>query len=400
LLFLRARYYDAETGRFLNQDIWNGENSRPQTLHAYNYVVGNPVNYVDSTGHYPDPGIISTECQNVHSCSPHSNYVVYNDEYTWKENDPRCKVNPYCEVEAGATLAAAIVAPLTAEYVVLQGGAVAGSQWLAANAAVHGNALLTQFPWMAQAGAGLLGAANTIDDAATLYAGATGDYNAVAQISAMSNADGYVPLGDAIAGVQYFGNKIGRGISSSITDCANNISNWLARGSSSMPGNPAFSYVDELLLPYQPEGWRGGQRTDYMCIAGSCQMMMNAPHIDQYELSAALSLNQGGGYLHDVPQVLSQSPYNFSTSYRSSMTLNELQQALNNGSAIVTVKTSVTGLADNVASHAIVVDYIKDGYVAIRDPLPVREGEAHLVPLWEFVEGWNRAGNKAVLIEP
>lgn len=50
LLFMRARYYDSDTGRFLSKDPLRGELVDPGTLNRYVYVLGNPVMGVDPRG--------------------------------------------------------------------------------------------------------------------------------------------------------------------------------------------------------------------------------------------------------------------------------------------------------------------------------------------------------------
>jgi len=50
--YLRARYYNPASGRFLSMDSFNGFQTDPITLHKYLYANGNPVNFVDPTGHY------------------------------------------------------------------------------------------------------------------------------------------------------------------------------------------------------------------------------------------------------------------------------------------------------------------------------------------------------------
>jgi RHS repeat-associated protein len=50
LYYLRARYYDSLTGRFLSRDPNRGYISIPVTLHKYLYASGNPVNRVDRSG--------------------------------------------------------------------------------------------------------------------------------------------------------------------------------------------------------------------------------------------------------------------------------------------------------------------------------------------------------------
>jgi RHS repeat-associated protein len=50
LYYLRARYYNPLTGRFLSRDPLNGYINDPATLHKYLYAGGDPVNIMDPTG--------------------------------------------------------------------------------------------------------------------------------------------------------------------------------------------------------------------------------------------------------------------------------------------------------------------------------------------------------------
>jgi RHS repeat-associated protein len=50
LYYLRARYYNPLTGRFLSRDPENGITTDPATLHKYVYGGGDPVNALDPTG--------------------------------------------------------------------------------------------------------------------------------------------------------------------------------------------------------------------------------------------------------------------------------------------------------------------------------------------------------------
>jgi len=52
LIFLRARFYDPVTGRFITRDPFPGILTNPQTLNPYVYVEGNPINWTDPTGQY------------------------------------------------------------------------------------------------------------------------------------------------------------------------------------------------------------------------------------------------------------------------------------------------------------------------------------------------------------
>ncbi len=51
LIYLRFRMYSPGTGRFLTKDSWLGDYNRPLSLNRWNYVEGNPINYIDPSGH-------------------------------------------------------------------------------------------------------------------------------------------------------------------------------------------------------------------------------------------------------------------------------------------------------------------------------------------------------------
>jgi RHS repeat-associated protein len=50
LYYLRARYYDPATGRFISQDPLPGSPWRPLSLNRYPYVMSNPTRYIDPLG--------------------------------------------------------------------------------------------------------------------------------------------------------------------------------------------------------------------------------------------------------------------------------------------------------------------------------------------------------------
>ncbi len=50
LYFMRARYYDPETGRFISRDPVSGYLSMPQTQNPYSYAINNPINLSDPSG--------------------------------------------------------------------------------------------------------------------------------------------------------------------------------------------------------------------------------------------------------------------------------------------------------------------------------------------------------------
>jgi RHS repeat-associated protein len=50
LIYLRARYYDPETGRFISRDPFAGSGPFTPSLNRYTYVCNNPNRFVDRTG--------------------------------------------------------------------------------------------------------------------------------------------------------------------------------------------------------------------------------------------------------------------------------------------------------------------------------------------------------------
>ena len=55
LIYLRARYYDPSTGRFLSRDPYPADAADMQTINRYVYVKNNPTNYVDPSGEFFNP---------------------------------------------------------------------------------------------------------------------------------------------------------------------------------------------------------------------------------------------------------------------------------------------------------------------------------------------------------
>ncbi len=52
LVYLRARWYDPSTGRFLTPDTYPGASRDPRTIHRYAYGAGDPINKLDRSGEF------------------------------------------------------------------------------------------------------------------------------------------------------------------------------------------------------------------------------------------------------------------------------------------------------------------------------------------------------------
>jgi RHS repeat-associated protein len=82
LLFLGARYYNPADGRFQSRDTWSGDVNRPLSLNRWMYVEGNPVNFIDPSGHIPcddkDSACISEKAQRLKFTGESIKYAVRN----------------------------------------------------------------------------------------------------------------------------------------------------------------------------------------------------------------------------------------------------------------------------------------------------------------------------------
>lgn len=83
LQYLRARWYDPNSGRFVSKDPYEGSIDNPLSLNRYGYVANNPLKYVDPSGN------MHTEIGIVYSESDRQKIAGYKRiyEYGLKHND-------------------------------------------------------------------------------------------------------------------------------------------------------------------------------------------------------------------------------------------------------------------------------------------------------------------------
>ncbi len=77
IYYFEARWYDADIGRFISQDPWEGDINNPQTLNKYTYTLNNPINIVDTTGNYPVSSQVADLYENSLIVKTASNYNTY-----------------------------------------------------------------------------------------------------------------------------------------------------------------------------------------------------------------------------------------------------------------------------------------------------------------------------------
>ncbi|WP_242631631.1 RHS repeat-associated core domain-containing protein [Sedimentibacter sp. zth1] len=97
LVYMNARWYNPNVGRFMTEDTYRGDISNPQSLNQYAYALNNPVNYVDPTGHlavYTESKILAMSRSEVDSEISSMSKIWFEDEdefletgkYTEKQN--------------------------------------------------------------------------------------------------------------------------------------------------------------------------------------------------------------------------------------------------------------------------------------------------------------------------
>jgi RHS repeat-associated protein len=99
LYYLRARWYNPATGRFMTRDPYQGSVYDPASLHRYNYARANPANFIDPSGRL-SAGVSK---RSGLSCEWRGGPMIHRDEadkiardYVRRQSLPQC---PFALVE-------------------------------------------------------------------------------------------------------------------------------------------------------------------------------------------------------------------------------------------------------------------------------------------------------------
>ena len=107
LYLMGSRYYDPALGRFITQDTWGGNVYDPWTKNLYAYGRGNPVTYIDPTGHggvlsngvyvecsLADFTLLEFKIEYANACSPEERALVASQAEEYRKNNPGYTVQP------------------------------------------------------------------------------------------------------------------------------------------------------------------------------------------------------------------------------------------------------------------------------------------------------------------
>nr|WP_275052318.1 colicin D domain-containing protein [Brevibacillus laterosporus] len=95
LIYLRARYYDPNDGRFITEDTYKGQVDNPLSLNRYSYSYNNPLRYLDPSRHkvtannLNGANIILNELKEAWTLSPLDERKAYEDQAKTIRNQMR-----------------------------------------------------------------------------------------------------------------------------------------------------------------------------------------------------------------------------------------------------------------------------------------------------------------------
>jgi RHS repeat-associated protein len=82
LSYFNARYYDADTGRFITPDPTVPDPTDSQAFNRYSFVCGNPISFIDANGYEKDEGgtssVVEQVCNAIKSAASSASIAVSN----------------------------------------------------------------------------------------------------------------------------------------------------------------------------------------------------------------------------------------------------------------------------------------------------------------------------------
>jgi len=301
LYWLKSRYYDAETARFLGEDTYRGSADDPLSLNLYAYVRYNPMRYTDPSGHRavvtPDQRLTSNARLWNEQYSPVVSYRINGGAYP--VSGAGTETVYIAAGNAGNAGNAGTVAGVAARVNDSGTIEILGTTLGAANA-VEANSSIKST--MVTATAGTV----TVADS-TANTGVQNNGAAVATVSNNGGSGGSVGVGNA--GGAANGGKIDAANNNGIIELAANTEKSAidALNNAGTTGNKDTNKVDAAVP--EPIGLLGGNGTDrnaYLSASGTAATrpitsapMWNEDNGEWFELKSAVE-SAGGKYSGNV----------------------------------------------------------------------------------------------------
>lgn len=148
-------------------------------------------------------------------------------------------------------------------------------------------------------------------------------------------------------------------------------------------------FADKETLPYTAKGTIRAQAIESGCVPAVCRMLIfdRFPDLEddinfsESYLRHFLNTDATGSAVFDIPAALRLAGID-NYEYRSDLTFEQLQEAVERGFVVVNVRGERAGW------HVLIVEEITAEHVAIRDSLPANEGSAYLIGRADFQAVW------------
>ncbi len=140
-------------------------------------------------------------------------------------------------------------------------------------------------------------------------------------------------------------------------------------------GNGEGIFKKSDLKPYTPDTPVLSQANDASCAAASCRMAANLGDVPEAYIREAIGTTHEGTALSKIPSGLKELGFEGRAEYTSSLNIEALTGAVQNGGAVVASVRAGEG------AHAIVVESVQGGRAFIKDPWPVGAGSSYSVPI-------------------
>lgn len=150
-----------------------------------------------------------------------------------------------------------------------------------------------------------------------------------------------------------------------------------------------FSFFDETdQIQYQSPHELIPQFNDDSCVAACVRMILAdyGIYVPESYLASALETSDGA-FLSKTPEILEDVGSLSKFEWRNDLSLADLNAALKQASAVVSVKRK-----GEIFGHALVIDAIFGNEIRLRDPLPRYEGKSYAVLIEKFSEVFFRKG--------
>jgi RHS repeat-associated protein len=421
LVFLRARYYEPATGRFLSRDPFPGYAAIPALQHPYVYALNNPLRYTDPNGEIVLSAIVAGAAIGGAiggiggAIIGGASYVLTTDDFSWKEPGKSTLKGGVTGLAAGAVAGSlGAAAPVASTFL----GSVVQSAGIGAVASGVGQGLdyvLTtdDFSWGGLGSSVGLGMRNGIVGGALGGAVGWGTNGLLSQLA--SRFGGVGALSDQAAwGMALANGLLGGTLGGGLEQIAYNLlfchEEWhhnlvpamVTSGASGLIGGGLGHWWQtrnarqNRSIPYHTQKERD------WCGAACGQMVAESFGYDVSQadiIANARTYVPGGGMnFSELPEVFQRLGLELKAYPSTKASLSDIESAISNGQAVIVSVDEglIHGGEASRVGHGIVITHMDSERVWFHDPLLRRNDN---MPRESFGEAWKVSDRRMMVFE-